>query len=494
MLLSKVTRGLDYITVLGNLNKEINGIAYDSREVKDNYIFVAISGFTVDGHDFIQKAIENGAKVLIVEKDVNVSRDDITVLKVNSSRKALAKISSNYYNNPTEKINLIGITGTNGKTSTSFFIKSIFEQSNKSIDLIGTIGSVIGNKLERTNNTTPESLNLQHMFSEMVSINTENCIMEVSSHSLSLDRVADCDFNTGIYTNLTPDHLELHNNMEEYFFAKAKLFKMTRDFNIINIDDEYGKRLVEEVRDLKAKTITYGIDNTADIYVSDICYDAESTSYTANTPKGSIEIKVNFPGKIYVYNSLAAIACAYCNNIELKDIQNGIKSVENIKGRFEVVYKDKDYKIIVDFAHTEDGLEKALSAIKPFTKGRLILVFGVYAAPGEKGKAKRYAMGKVAAKYSDVAIVTSDNPKDQDPNSIIKEIVDSIKEHNGNYVSLVDRKEAIKYAIEISRKDDVIFVAGKGHETSQKIGKIEVPFNESEIITEIMKSNVKKTS
>lgn len=494
MLLSKVTKELDYITITGDINKEISGIAYDSREVKDNYIFVAISGFTVDGHDFTQKAIENGARVLIVEKDIDLNREDITILKVNSSRKALAKISSNYYNNPTEKINMIGITGTNGKTSTSFFVKSIFEQANKSIDLIGTIGSVIGNKLEKTNNTTPESLNLQYMFSEMVSINTENCIMEVSSHSLSLDRVADCDFNTGIYTNLTPDHLELHNNMEEYFYAKAKLFKMTKDFNIINVDDEYGRRLVEEVRDLKAKTITYGIDNTADIYASDICYDAESTSYMANTPKGSIEVKVNFPGKIYVYNSLAAIACAYCNNIELRDIQKGIKSVENIKGRFEVVYKDKDYKIIVDFAHTEDGLEKALSAIKPFTKGRLILVFGVYAAPGEKGKAKRYAMGKVAAKYSDIAVVTSDNPKDQDPNSIIKEIVDSIKEHNGTYVSFIDRKEAIKHAIEISRKDDVIFVAGKGHETSQKIGKVEVPFNESEIITEIMKSNAKKTS
>ncbi|MFA5523633.1 MAG: UDP-N-acetylmuramoyl-L-alanyl-D-glutamate--2,6-diaminopimelate ligase [Tissierellales bacterium] len=494
MLLSKVIEELDYITIKGKLNREICGIAFDSREVKDKNIFVAISGFTVDGHDFIENAIENGASVLIVEKDVSVSIDDVTVIRVNNSRKALAKVSSNFYNKPTEKVKLIGITGTNGKTSTTFLIKSIFEQANKSIGLIGTMGSVIGNKQERVNNTTPESPKLQKMFSEMVNINTENCIMEVSSHSLSLDRVAECNFNTGIYTNLTPDHLELHNNMEKYFYAKAKLFKMTKDFNIVNVDDEYGRRLVEEIKDLKAKTITYGIDNKADIYASNIFYDAEFTRYTANTPKGSVEIRVNFPGKIYVYNSLAAIACAYCNDIDLKDIENGINLVKNIKGRFEVVYKDKDYKIIVDFAHTEDGLEKALSAIKPFTKGRLILVFGVYAAPGEKGKAKRYAMGKVAAKYSDIAVVTSDNPKEQDPNAIIKEIVDSIKKHYGTYVSFVDRKEAIKYAIEISKKDDVIFVAGKGHETYQKIGKVEVPFNETEIITEILKNNIKRTS
>lgn len=494
MHLTEVIKELDYIEIKGSLDKEIQGIAYDSREVKEGYVFVAICGFTVDGHNYVNMALENGAKVLIVEKAVEVNKEDITIIKVQNSRRALAKISSNYYNRPTEKMNMIGVTGTNGKTSISFLVKSIFEQSGRSIDLIGTIGSVIGNKFSKTKNTTPESLNLQQMFSEMVDIGTKNCIMEVSSHALSLDRVAECDFNIGIYTNLTPDHLELHNSMEEYFYAKAKLFKMTSDYNIINIDDQYGRRLVEEVKDLKARVITYGIDNKADIYATDIYYDAEFTEFTANTPKGSIRIKVNFPGKIYVYNSLAAIACGYCSNIELKDIQKGIEKVKEINGRFEIVYKDKDYKIIVDFAHTEDGLEKALSAIKPFTKGRLILVFGVYAAPGEKGRAKRRAMGKVAAKYADIAVVTSDNPKEQDPNSIIKEIVESIEENNGNYVSFVDRKEAIKYAIDISKDNDIIFVAGKGHETSQKIGKIEVPFNEKEIINELIRNSKKKTS
>lgn len=494
MLLTKVVKDLNFIKIAGSLDIEISHIAYDSREVVKNSVFVAISGFTVDGHDFIGKAIENGANTVIVEKDVNIDVDNVTILKVEDSRKALAKISSNFYDNPTEKINMIGITGTNGKTSTSFLIKSIFEQANKSIGLIGTIGTVIGNKLTQNKNTTPESLNLQKQFFEMVSVNTENCIMEVSSHALSLNRVAFCNFSTSIFTNLSPDHLELHNNMEEYFQAKAKLFEMTSKYNIINIDDEYGKKLVEKTKKLKAEIITYGIRNEADIYATDICYYAEYTTYIANTPKGSIKIKINFPGEIYVYNSLAAIACAYCNKISLKDIQKGIQQVKDIKGRFEVVYKDKDLKVIVDFAHTEDGLEKALRAIKPFTKGRLILVFGVYAAPGEKGSAKRRGMGMVAAKYSDIAIVTSDNPKEQDPNLIIKEIVEAMKEYSNNYIAIVDREEAIKYAIQISKKDDIIFIAGKGHETSQKIGKVEVPFNETEIVTKIMKSNNKKIS
>lgn len=494
MLLTRVIKELDYIKVAGELDIEISSIAYDSREVVDKSVFVAISGFSVDGHDFIQKAIENGARTIILEKDVSIDADNITILKVEDSRKALAKISSNYYDNPTEKINMIGITGTNGKTSTSFLIKSIFEHSNRSIGLIGTIGTIIDNKLTQNKNTTPESLNLQQQFSEMVSVNTENCIMEVSSHALSLNRVASCNFNTSIFTNLSPDHLELHNSMEEYFHAKAKLFKMTNNYNIVNTDDEYGKRLVEELKELKAKTVTYGIGEGADIYATDIRYYAESTRYTANTPKGSIKIKINFPGEIYVYNSLAAVACAYCNDIELKDIQKGIELVKDIKGRFEIVYKDKDFKVIVDFAHTEDGLEKALRAIKPFTKGRLILVFGVYAAPGEKGSAKRRGMGMVAAKYSDIAIVTSDNPKDQDPNLIIKEIVEAMKEHSENYIAIVDREEAIKHAIQISNKDDIIFIAGKGHETSQKIGKVEVPFNETEIVTQIIKNSIKKIS
>lgn len=486
--LLKLVNNLEFDIICGDLNIEITSIAYDSRKAEKNSVFVAIPGFSVDGHNFINMAINNGAKVIIVEKNIPID-SKVTVLKVKDSRNALAKISNNFYDNPTEKINMIGVTGTNGKTSVTYLLKSIYDKDNRNTGLIGTNGSIIKDKHIKNKNTTPESLDLQQLFSHMLEVDTSDCIMEVSSHSLSLDRVAYCDFNIGIFTNLSPDHLELHNSMEEYYKAKAKLFHLTKDYNIINVDEPYGERLAHEVKNIGPDLITYGVTNEADIYATNIEYSSDSVSYTVNTPKGSIDIKVNIPGIIYVYNSLAAIACAYCNNIDLNIIKEGIASVTGIKGRFEIVPTSKDFTVIIDFAHTEDGLEKALTTIKQFAKGRIILVFGVYAAAGEKGSDKRWGMGKVAAKHSDLAIVTSDNPKDQNPIAIIEEIVESIKIHDGEYAAVVDRKKAIKHAIEISRKDDIIFIAGKGHETTQIIGSEEIPFNESEIVAETIKGS-----
>ncbi len=493
MLLKSITRGLDFIKIKGDLNIDISSLAYDSREMEPGGAFVAISGFAVDGHSFIGAAIDKGARALIVEKDIDID-GDITILRVKDSRRALARLAANFYGEPTKKLSLVGITGTNGKTSTTYFIKSIFDKANKSAGLIGSIGTLIDGRLMQNKNTTPESLNLQKIFADMADSNIENCIMEVSSHSLTLNRVAHCDFNTGIYTNLSPDHLELHKSMEEYFKAKAGLFDLTRDYNIINIDDKYGKRLVGMVKDCKAKLITYGIDERADIYASHIEYFDKFSKYTLNTPRGSIGITVNLPGKIYIYNSLAAIALAYCKGISLEDIKIGIEEVDEIKGRLEIVYEDHDYKVMVDFAHTEDSLKKALTTIRPFVKGRLILVFGVYAAEGDKGRDKRRAMGRVAAKYSDFAVVTSDNPKWQDPNMIIDEIIGAMEEEGADYKAIVDRELAIEYAIKMSSKDDVILITGKGHETSQVIRGREIPFVESEIVTQIIKNEKEKIS
>lgn len=492
MLLTAVIEGLDYVKVKGDLHIEVNSIAYDSREVVGNSVFVAISGFTVDGHTYIERAISLGATTIIVEKDIAIEAA-VTVLKVADTREALARTASNFYHRPTEQMNLIGITGTNGKTSTTYFIKSVFDQTKTSIGIIGTIGTVVGDKVIKNKNTTPESLNLQQIFADMVDSDTKHCVMEVSSHALNLSRVAHSSFNTGIFTNLTPDHLELHHTMADYFHAKAKLFEMTTDYNVINADDEYGKLLIEQVKSRDARLLTYGIENEADIYASDIEYFADYTTYTVHTPKGSILITVNLPGEIYVYNSLAAIAAAYCNQFTLAQIQRGIQAVESIKGRLEVVYQDQDTKIIVDFAHTEDSLEKALTTIRPFTKGNIILVFGVYAADGESGREKRRSMAKVAATFADFSVVTSDNPKEQDNNLIIREIVEGIEAYNGAYEAIIDRREAIAFAIAYSKKDDVILIAGKGHETSQIVGKTEIPFNEAEIVREI-KANAGKSS
>ncbi|MFZ3579259.1 UDP-N-acetylmuramoyl-L-alanyl-D-glutamate--2,6-diaminopimelate ligase [Virgibacillus sp. DJP39] len=480
MLLTAVIEGLKYDKIKGDLNKEISRISFDSREVTDNSIFVAISGFEVDGHQFVNTAIDQGASTIIVEYDMHIEQD-VTVLKVDNSRDALALVSANFYNNPSERLNLIGITGTNGKTSTTYFIKSIFEQANKTMGLIGTTGTMIGNELIQNKNTTPESVDLQNFFSRMTDLQTDNCIMEVSSHALNLKRVAYSQFNTSIFTNLSPDHLELHKDMDEYFNAKAELFDLTNDFNIVNLDDDYGRKLIERVKGYKPVLLTYGIEQKADIYPTNIRYSFDGTIYTVNTPSGSAEITVNLPGEIYVYNSLAAIACGYCNGISLSVIQQGINNVKSIRGRMETIYKDEDYKIIVDFSHTEAALEKALESIRPYVKGKLILVFGVYADASDKGKEKRIGMSRIASDFADFSVVTSDNPKKHDPVMIIDEISKAMDTFSGNYKAILKREAAIEYAIEMSDKDDTILIAGKGHETTQIIGDQEIPFNESEI-------------
>jgi len=495
MLLASLVEELDHTILQGDLHIDITGIAFDSREVTQGSLFVAVTGFTHDGHHYIQKAIELGAAAVLVEKDTALE-GPIAVVKTADTRQALALVAARFYGHPSEKLNLIGITGTNGKTSTTYFIKSILEQTGHMTGVIGTIGAMAGNqalKTKSTTPTTPESLHLQQMFADMVELGVQDCVMEVSSHALSLHRAAATRFKIGVFTNLTPDHLELHRTMDEYFEAKSMLFDLTTDYNIINLDDEFGRKLADKVAGYDAKLVTYGITDEATIYATNIQYSPDSTTYVAHTPAGRVDIRVNLPGLIYVYNSLAAVACAYCSGISLELAAAGIRAVESIKGRLEVVYQDEERKIIVDFAHTEDSLEKALSTLRPFTKGRLILVFGVYAAPGHLGSGKRESMGKIAAQHADFCVVTTDNPKDQDPDAIIAEVSAAVSAAGGHYAGIVDRKEAIRYAIENSGKGDVILIAGKGHETTQIIGKTEIPFNEAEIVNEIMAEHTNST-
>ncbi len=487
MLLSSCLEGLDYKIIKGDDNLEIESIAFDSREALNKSLFVAISGFATDGHQYINKAIEGGAVAIIVEKDVDI-QSDVTYIKVENSRLALACVSSNFYHNPTRRLNLVGITGTNGKTSISYFIKVLLDRQKKKTGVIGTMGTLIGERKIETPNTTPESLTLQRICDEMVNESVDYCLMEVSSHALDLNRVAFCNFKSGIFTNLTPDHLELHKDMAHYFEAKAKLFDMTLHANIINDDDAYGKLLVDRLRERgQEMTLTYGLTNRSDVYATDIVYGADHSIYTAVTPVGEIKIRVNIPGEIYIYNSLAVVAWGVSESFTLEDIATGIDALKGVKGRFETVYEDKMRRVVIDFAHTEDGLEKALDALRPFTRGRLLLVFGVYAAPGALGIDKRIAMGKVAALKSDLCFVTSDNPKEQDPNAIIADVVKAVESENGQYVAIVDRQEAIERALEALSDGDVLLISGKGHETAQVIGKVEVPFNETEIVLNKMR-------
>ncbi|MDF2836626.1 MAG: UDP-N-acetylmuramoyl-L-alanyl-D-glutamate--2,6-diaminopimelate ligase, partial [Paenibacillus sp.] len=366
MLLRSLLEELDYVALQGGLDADITSISFDSREATSDGLFVAVSGFTVDGHTYAANAAASGAAAILVERDIPLESIPATVavIKTADTRKALALVSARFYGNPTEKLGLIGITGTNGKTSTTYFVKSIMEGMGSSVGVIGTIGAMIGDQAlatKSTTPTTPEALHLQHMFADMAESDVDYCVMEVSSHALSLHRTTASRFRIGVFTNLTPDHLELHRTMEEYYEAKAMLFDLTSDFNVINVDDEYGRRLADKVRHYDAKLVTYGIgEGAADVFATNIHYEADHTTYVAHTPAGTVDIRVNLPGLIYVYNSLAAVACAYCEGVSLARIATGIRAVERIKGRLEVVYQDEDRKIVVDFAHTEDSLEKAL--------------------------------------------------------------------------------------------------------------------------------------
>lgn len=468
----------------GSMDIEITGIEDDSREITPNNMFIAIKGFTVDGHDFIKQALHQGANCIVVEKDVKVDRDGITLLKVEDAIEALAKFSSRFYREPSKELDLIGVTGTNGKTSITYLVKSIFEAGNKKTGIIGTMGSIIDDRLVDNQNTTPESLTIQRQLREMVDHDTEYCIMEVSSHSLDMKRVECMDFQIGVFTNLTEDHLDYHITMENYFNSKLKLFKRTKKCNIVNIDDPYGKRILEEA-DNDVTVVTYGIDEECDIHATDIVYHTKGVDFILNTPKESIPINLKLFGKFSVYNALAAISCGIVYGIDLPTIKMGIELVAGLKGRFEVVPVDKDYSVIIDFAHTPDGLEKVLTTIDQFSEGRKVVVFG---AGGNRDKLKRPIMGEAVAKHADLCIVTSDNPRFEDPDKIIEDIIVGIEKVNGNYIAITDRKEAIEYALLNAESKDTILLAGKGHETYTIIKDKVMPFDERQIVLDILKN------
>lgn len=465
---------------------EIAGVSYHSQMVAEDYLFVCIRGYQTDGHKYLADAATRGAIIAVVEEFQE--HIDIPQFLVKNARKALAQISANFYEQPSEKLKMIGVTGTNGKTSITYYIKSILETAQQSVGVIGTLGTNINGKSIVNDNTTPESLNLQQFFAEMNQAETDFCLMEVSSHALQLDRVAATSFNTGIFTNLSPDHLELHKSMEDYFQAKAMLFQMTEDVNIINADDVYGQKLIEQLENQTVKTIAYGIHKKADFYATNIKYNFNETTFTLHTPNETAEITIHQPGEIYVSNSLAAIAAAYCNGISLEDIKTGLNNVKNISGRLEVVYEKDDFKVIVDFAHTEDALKKTIDVLRPFVKGKIIVVFGVYADMSESGTEKRSGMGRVAAENADLSVVTLDNPKNHDIDQMMAETTAAIEKYNGNYIAIKDREQAIRHAIEVSNKNDFILLAGKGHENTQVIGDKLINFSEKAIVLDAMKT------
>lgn len=483
MELKKLLEGLHYEIIKGKNDGEVKNVNYDSRKVLQGDLFVCIKGFTSDGHKFASKAIENGAKYIVCEEIVDCN-DDITVIKVEDSRKALAVIGSNFYENPKDKLKIIGVTGTNGKTTTAFMIKSILENAGKKVGLIGTIANYIGDKKLDTERTTPESLELHELFSKMVKENVEFCVMEISSHSLELDRVYGIRFQSGLFTNLTRDHLDFHKTFENYYKAKFKLFPRSEQ-SIINIDTDWGKRVVEDLEALDIKNYkTYSLKE-GNIIAKDIVEHGMDTKFTVDLDGEKEEMLLPIPGNYNIYNALGAILACKNAGLKLREIKEGLKDV-SVPGRCERVMKNMNipYEILIDYAHTPDGLLNILETCREFTKGRLISVFG---CGGDRDKLKRPEMGDIGTRLSDIAIITSDNPRTEDEESIIEDIIKGVKE--GEYIKITNRREAIKKALEIAKKDDVILIAGKGHETYQILKTGKIHFDEREVIEEILKKN-----
>ena len=479
MKLLEVLDGVSYKVIKGSLDKEIINIQYDSRKVSEADIFVCLSGFEVDGHDFAFKAIESGATVIICEKDIdfdNIS-DDITILRVEEGRKTLAIMASNFYDHPTKKIKLIGVTGTNGKTTSVYILKSILEKSGEKVGLIGTIANYIGDEKIESSHTTPESLELQKLFKLMVDKGCKYCVMEVSSHALALDRVYGCHFEVGIFTNITRDHLDFHKTFDNYYESKFKLFERS-EHAVINVDNNYGYKVLSDLEKLGKDVVTYSINEESDYKATDIALDGQNTMFTVNGTRYEFVL----PGDYNVYNALGTIATAKILGLSEENIKAGLLDVV-VPGRCERVgvKYNLPYELIIDFAHTPDGLKSLLETLRKLTKNRLIAVYG---SGGDRDKVKRAEMGRIGSELADLVIITSDNPRKEDPIAILKEISCDIQKTN--YLAIEDRVEAIRLAMDMAEEGDVVVLAGKGHETYQIMPEGKIHFDEREVIANIL--------
>lgn len=486
MELKKILSGLEGLKAKGNLDIDIKGIESNSKNVKKDFLFVAIKGFAVDGHEFVNSAIEKGASAILVEEGCNLKsfnlNEDITIIVAKDTREALAVCASNFYGNPSSKFKLIGVTGTKGKTTTTFMIKEILEKSGKKVGLIGTIATYInGKKLKDSDRTTPDSLELQQIFSQMVEAGVEVVVMEVSSQSLKLHRVDKCEFDLVLFTNFSEDHIseKEHPDMQDYFNSKLKLFEMCKK-GIVNADDLQVSKIPKLFPE--SNITTYGIDNFANVLAKDITITNSYVDFKVKVTDRNERMKTGIPGRFSVYNSLAAICVAKEFGISADTIREALLEVR-VPGRSELVDNKKELTIMIDYAHSPESLQNILQAAKSYTRGRVISVFG---CGGDRDSGKRAIMGEISGKIADYTIITSDNPRTEEPGKIVKQIEEGIKKTKGKYEVAVDRIEAIKKAILIANKKDIIILAGKGHEPYQEINGVKYPFDERIIVKDIM--------
>ena len=472
MKLKELLRNIPVLHHTADLELDITDVHYDSRKVTAGSLFVAVTGFASDGNRFIPMALSKGAVAVVTAKK---PEDDIPYVLVESDRLALALLGCNFFGHPAKAMTMIGVTGTNGKTSTTLLLKQVLEKVlGAKVGLIGTMANLVGDEEIPTERTTPESFDLQALFGRMRDAGCSHVVMEVSSHAVTLERIGGTHFDIAAFTNLTEDHLDFHKTMDAYCDAKAELFRRC-DKAVINVDDSYAPRILEAAA---CPVLTTSVAAEEGLHAKNLELLAEGISFTAVCGEETAEVHLPIPGKFTVYNALTVMGIAKQLGISLAACAEALKTAQGVKGRVEVVpTPGTPYSVLIDYAHTPDGLENVLSSVKDFCKGRLIGVFG---CGGDRDPMKRPIMGEIGVKLSDIAIITSDNPRTEDPMAIIEDILKGVKQEYGEYIVMEDRRAAIRYAMDIAEKDDIIVLAGKGHETYQEIHGVKYHLDERE--------------
>ena len=472
MKLQELLRGVAVKSSTAADDLEIREVRYDSRAVQAGDLFVAIRGFATDGHQYIGKALEQGAAAVVCEE----APEGVPAVVVENARQALAEIAANRFGHPADSMVMLGVTGTNGKTTTTYLVKHMLEDAGHKVGLIGTNQNLIGDEVIETERTTPESYELHALFARMRDAGCTHVIMEVSSHSLVLDRVHGIHFAVGAFTNLTQDHLDFHKTMEEYRRAKAMLFAIS-DRGVINLDDDAAQAMLA---DAKCPCLTFSCEkDAADLTAKNIRLHADGVEFVATTKGELARVKLPIPGHFSVENALAALGMVLQTGMPLGDAAHALATATGVKGRVEVVPTDTDYTVLIDYAHTPDGVENVLRAVRGFAKGRVIALFG---CGGDRDRTKRPKMGKIAAELADFCVVTSDNPRTEEPKAIIDDILEGMKGTKTPMQVIEDRPEAIHWALAHAKKDDVIVLMGKGHETYQEVNHVKHHMDEREIV------------
>lgn len=475
---------------------EITGVAFDSRRVKPGFLFLCIPGFETDGHTYAAKAVENGAVALMVERYLEQVPADVIQIKVDDCRARLGLVAARFYDYPASRLSTVGITGTNGKTSTAFLCEAVLEYGDQAPGLVGTIRAKVGSEERAVKNTTPEASDLQELLSDMVQAGNRSVVMEVSSHALALHRVAGIPFDVAVFTNLSQDHLDFHANMDEYFAEKRKLFdglgqdwsRPAPPYAVLNYDDP---RSHEILANIKVPYITYGFSEGAHVRATDLEFSPEGSRFLVKTPIGDAQVHLRLAGAFNVSNALAAIGVGLARRVELDQAVEALAALEGIPGRFELVREGQDFTVLVDYAHTPDGLENVLCAARDVTAGRLICVFG---CGGDRDVTKRQPMGKIAARHSDRVFITSDNPRSEEPDAIIAEVKKGVLAENNDvdYIIESDREAAIAAAIRAAQPGDTVVIAGKGHEREQIFADHKIVFDDREVARRVIRARLGK--